>query len=296
MLKASPVEPDVRVETRDTLSLGEDRTVLAVNAAADITRAGIFRLSFLMPAGFDVDSISGSALSHWTELKTEAGRVITLHLPGKTEGRQQFTISLAGPGVKATNAWPAPQVVIREASKQRGTLLIVPEQGLRLQVATREGLTQLDPQKSGIRQKGVLAFRMLQTPWSLALTIEQFEPWIQVTSLQHATISEAQVKVLANLQYQIENTGLKAFRVFVPTNAEGVRFQGEQVSDFLPVPGAVTFTAVIAAAFAGQGLGNAVKAGFIGVAGAAGAVPPRVVVGWLMYAPPLPAATVMLET
>src|SRR5439155_18640402 len=66
------------------------------------------------------------------------------------------------------------------------------------------------------------------------------EPWIQVTSLQHATISEAQVKVIANLQYQIENTGLKAFRVFVPTNAEGVRFQGDQVSDFLSVPGAVT--------------------------------------------------------
>jgi hypothetical protein len=33
---------------------------------------------------------------------------------------------------------------------------------------------------------------------------------------------------------------LKAFRVFVPTNAESVRFQGEQVSDFLPLGGSVT--------------------------------------------------------
>jgi len=48
------------------------------------------------------------------------------------------------------------------------------------------------------------------------------------------------VKVTANLQYQIENTGLKAFRLFIPTNAEGVRFQGEQVADFLKVPGALT--------------------------------------------------------
>jgi len=98
-------------------------------------------------------------LSHPAELKTDAGRVITLHLRGKTEGQQQFAISLAGPGVKATNAWTVPQLVLREASKQRGALLIVPEQGMRLQVATRDGLTQLDPQKSGIRQKGVLAFR-----------------------------------------------------------------------------------------------------------------------------------------
>ncbi|MGO8925673.1 MAG: hypothetical protein ACLQU3_02080 [Limisphaerales bacterium] len=239
-IKASAVEPDVRVETQDTLSLGEDRTVLASDASVNITRAGIFRLSFVMPAGFDVESISGSALSHWTELKSDAGRVITLHLTGKTEGQQKFAISLAGPGVKATNAWTVPQLTLREASKQQGTLLLVPEQGMRLQVVTRDGVTQLDPQKSGIRQKGVLAFRVLQTPWTLALGIEQVDPWIQVTSLQHATINEALVKVAVNLQYQIENTGLKAFHVLVPTNAEGVRFQGEQVSDFLPVAGAIT--------------------------------------------------------
>ena len=240
LVKASPVEPDVRVETQDTLSLGEDRTVLASTANVTITRAGIFRLSFVMPAGFDVESISGAALSHWTELKTDAGRVITLNLTGKTDGQQQFIISLSGPGVKSGSAWAVPQIFLREAGKQRGTLLVVPEQGMRLQVATRDGVTQLDPQKSGVRQKGVLAFRILETPWKLALDIEQVDPWIQVTSLQHATVNEAQVKVAANLQYQIENTGLKAFRVFVPTNAEGVVFRGEQLADFLAADGAVT--------------------------------------------------------
>jgi hypothetical protein len=239
-IKAAPVEPDVRVETQDTLSLGEDRTVLAANLTVDITRAGIFRLSFLMPTNLDVESISGPALSHWTEAKSDAGRVITLHLKGKTEGQQQFAISLAGPGVKTSTNWIAPQLVLREAGKQRGTLLLVPEQGMRLQAGARTGVTQLDPQKSGIRQKGVLAFRILQIPWNLVLDIEQVDPWIQVTSLQHATVNEAQVKVAANLQYQIENTGLKAFRIFLPTNAESVRFKGEQVADFLPVSGAIT--------------------------------------------------------
>ena len=231
-VKASPVEPDVRVETQDTLSLGEDRTVLAVDATVNITRAGIFRLSFAMPAGFDVESITGSAVSHWTEAKTDAGRMITLHFPGKTDGKQQFNISLAGPGVKSASAWAVPQVVLREADKQLGTLLIVPEQGMRLQVGSRDGVTELDPQKAGIPQKGVLAFRVLQTPLNLTLDIAQVDPWIQVTSLQHATISETQVKIAANLQYQIENTGLKAFRVFIPTNAEAVNFSGDQVAGF----------------------------------------------------------------
>jgi hypothetical protein len=239
-LKASAVQPDVRVETEDTLSLGEDRTVLAENFSANITRAGVFDLSFLMPAGFDVESISGTALSQWTESKSEAGRVITLHLQGKTQGAQSFAVTLSGPGVKSARGWAAPQIVMREAGKQQGTLLVVPEQGMRLQIAAREGYTQLDPQKSGIRQKGVLAFRALQVPARMTLDVEQVDPWVQVTGWQHAAVSEAEVKVSANLQYQIENTGLKSFRLLLPTNAEGVRFQGDQVGDFLPQPGAVT--------------------------------------------------------
>lgn len=239
-VKASAVEPDVRVETQDTLSLGEDRIVLASKATVNITRAGIFRLSFVLPPGLDVESISSEAMSHWTELKSDAGRVITLHLKGKTEGQQHFAISLTGPGLKSAQGWATPQLVLREATKQQGTLVVVPEQGLRLQVAAREGVTQLDPQKSGIRQKGVLVFRVLQIPWQLALDLEQVDPWIQVNSLQHANVGEAQVKVAANLQYQIENTGLKAFRVWLPANAESVRFQGDQVADFLATPGVVT--------------------------------------------------------
>jgi hypothetical protein len=239
-LKASAVEPDVRVESQETVSIGEDRVVLAANMAVNITRAGIFRLSFVMPPGFDVESISGSALSHWTESGATTNRVIALHLNGKTEGQQQFAISFTSPGLRATNGWAVPQLILREASKQIGTVLLVPEQGLRLQLASSDGVTQLDPQKSGIKQKGVLAFRVLQTSRSLVMNVEQVASWIQVSSLQHATIGEAQVKVAANLQYQIENTGLKSLHILVPTNAENVQFQGEQVSDSVLQPGTAT--------------------------------------------------------
>ncbi len=239
-LKASAVEPDVRVETQETLSLGEDRTVLAAKIALSVTRAGIFRLSFVLPTGLEVESASGPALSHWTELAGPAGRVVTLHLKGKTEGEQAFSVGLAGPGVRAGKGVPVPRLVIREASKQRGQLVVVPEQGMRLQVGARDGVTQLDPAASGIRQKGVLAFRLLQPAWTLALDVEQVDAWVQVTGLQHVSINEAQSRVAANLQYQIENTGLKSLRVRVPTNAEGLRFRGDQVADFIPVAGSVT--------------------------------------------------------
>src|SRR6185295_16190793 len=68
VLKASAVEPDVRIEAQQTLSLGEDRTVLAATLTVSISRAGIFRMSFVLPTALDVESVSGASLSHWTEL------------------------------------------------------------------------------------------------------------------------------------------------------------------------------------------------------------------------------------
>ena len=41
----------------------------------------------------------------------------------------------------------------------------------------------------------MLAFSQLQVPASLTLDIEQVDPWIEVTSLQHAAVSEAQLKI-----------------------------------------------------------------------------------------------------
>jgi hypothetical protein len=237
---ADTVQPDVRVESRQTLSLSEDRMLLAALLDVEIRRAGVFKLSFTLPPELDVESISGAAMTHWTELRTPDGRVVTLHLKGRVEGKEQFNITLAGPGLKPAKAWPVPKLALREASKQRGLLFIAPEQGLRLQIATRDGVTQLDPAASGAPRKGVLAFRLLQPDWRLNLDIERVDSWIQVTSLQHVQCTEGQVKVNANLQYEIENTGARTLRVRLPNAAQSVRFRGDQVADSVPGPSIVT--------------------------------------------------------
>src|SRR5688500_3787667 len=109
---------------------------------------------------------------------------------------------------------------------------------MRVQVTAREGVTQLDPQKSGIKEKAALAFLVLQTPWILVFDLEPVDAWLQVTSLQHAAAGEAHMKVSATLQSQIENTGLKAFKILLPRNAENVRFHGDQVADYLALQAA----------------------------------------------------------
>ncbi len=236
VLSASAVQPDVRVETQETFSLGEDRSVLADQLSVHITRAGLFKLSFVLPPEYEVESLTGPALSHWTELKVGSDRIITLHLKGKTEGDHTFSASLAGPGTANRKQWEAPRLILREANKQTGQLLVVPEVGMRLHVKTRDGLTQLDPQKIGVRQKGVMAYRLLHPRWQFSFDIETVDPWVQVASLQDATLREGQVLVTTHLDYQIENAGLKSLLVQLPASAENVRFEGDLISDTVRNP------------------------------------------------------------
>ncbi|MGC8743060.1 MAG: hypothetical protein ACP5T0_04180 [Verrucomicrobiia bacterium] len=234
-ISVSAVQPDIRAESQETISLGEDRSLLASQLKFTVTRAGIFKVSFILPQEYEVESISGQQMSHWTETKSDSGRIITIHFKGKTEGSHTLNISLVGPGIGNRKEFRAPRLVLREAEKHTGQLVIVPELGSRLHVTKRDGLSQLDPQKVGIKDRGVIAFRILQPTWELIADIESVEPWIQANSLLDVWVREGAIINTVNVEYQIENAGTKLFKLKLPAAAENVRFEGDLISDFVKV-------------------------------------------------------------
>lgn len=235
VLSADAVSPDVRLITRQTLSIGEDRTVLGVECQVDISRAGIFRLRFPLPDSMDVESVTGSALSHWTEAEQNGLRMVTLHFHDRTLGRSDLQLSLAGPGPELVNTWDVPRIRFEDASKQTGQLTLTTEQGMRLQVATQEGVVQLDPEELGLGNKNAIVFRLLHQDWSMSFDIVQLPPWIQVDGMQYVQLSEGRGEVQTRLKYQIKNAGIRELQVALPTLAEGVRFQGEHISDSISI-------------------------------------------------------------
>ena len=235
VVSADAVSPDVRLVTRQTLSIGEDRTVLGVDCQIDISRAGIFRLRFPLPASMDVESVTGSSLSHWTEAEQDGLRFVTLHFHDRTLGRSDLQLSLAGPGPDVTTGWEVPRIRFEDASKQTGQLTLSTEQGMRLQINSQEGVVQLDPEELGLGNKDAVVFRLLHQDWNMSFDIMQLPPWIQVDGMQYVQLSEGRGEVQTRLKYQIKNAGIRDLKVALPSNAEGVRFQGEHISDFLSV-------------------------------------------------------------
>lgn len=248
-LKVAPVAPEVRVTSRQLLSLDDDRLVDAVDLNVAITRVGLFKLSFVLPAGLEIEALSGAALNHWTEAAEspstgsgQAGqRIVTLHLNGRTMGEQKFNLTLAGAASRAQEAWPVPRLLLREATRQTGELLLVPGKGIRLRAVDRQNATQLDPRAAGGLQPGTLAFRLLQDDWALRIGIETLEPWVTAQALQEVTMREGQTLTRIGVRYRIENAAVKGLRIRLPGLAEDqvrtVRATGSAVSDFVKVAG-----------------------------------------------------------
>ncbi len=240
-LKVTPVAAEIRAETKQTLSLGDDRMVLAVDLAAVITRAGVFKLSLDVPAEFEIESVTGAALAQWTETGEEQGKVLNLHLNGRTIGRQEFSITLAAPSPGARPSWTVPRVSLREAGRQTGILTVIPDRGMQVRAVSREKVSQLDPREAGLPRPGVLAFRLLQSDWSLVLALAKLDPWVTAQVLQEVTLREGQALHRVRLAYRIENAALKILRVRIPGldggTAATVRASGAAVGDFVPVAG-----------------------------------------------------------
>ena len=240
-MRVVAVAPEVRVAGRQVLSLDDDRLVMAVDLGVSITRAGLFKLSFPLPEGLELEALSGPALSQWTEAEEGAQRIITMHLGGRTIGETTFAVTLAGPAPRPQDAWAVPRLAVREAGRQTGEALLVPGKGLRLRVADRARVTQIDPVSAGGLQPGTLAFRLLEGDWELHVGIEALEPWVTVQALQEVTVREGQTLTRIGLRCHVENAAVKQLRVRIPgigeERARTVRATGPAVSDIVRVAG-----------------------------------------------------------
>ena len=236
-VRVAPVASEVRVVSKQVLSLGDERVILAVNFAAAISRAGLFQLSFPLPDGFEVESLTGPALHHWAELSEDGRRQIVLHLNGKTIGTQSFALSLSGTAPTDVAEWEIPRFELHEADRQNGQLVIRPTTGIRLRTVSRQNVSETDPRAMGGNAQGALAFRLLQRDWNLVVGVEKLDPWVTGQVLHEVTLREGQTRSTLIVNGLVQNASIRALRVVLPITNEDemktLRASGNTVSDLV---------------------------------------------------------------
>lgn len=232
-----PVAPEVRVESKQVLSFGDERIVLAVNFITEVTRTGVFQLSFPLPTGMEVESLTGQSLHHWSEVTGEGGRLIILHLNSKTIGAQAFSLTLAGSTPTDGEDWFVPRFEVNEAKRHSGELIVQPATGIRLRTVSRKNVSESDPRALGGQAQGALAFRLLQRDWSLRLGIDKLDAWVTGQVLHEVVLREGQTRSTLMADFTIQNAAVRSLTVNLQTTdsdeMKTIRVSGEAVSDFV---------------------------------------------------------------
>ena len=240
-LRAVPIQPDVRVDSKERISLDDDRVVVAADLDFEISRTGIFKTTIELPKQLEIEALSGEAVQQWSEKNSPDEHTVTIQFHGKIIGATSIALTLTGGSPRIRAAWDVPKIRVRDATRQIGTDLVVPGKGLRLREISREHATTADPHAFGALQPGTLAFTELDPSATVQLAIEAVSPWVTADTLQEVNLRDGQTLTHIVAHLHVENAALKKvlFKLpgLTPATQRTVRATGKGVSELEKIDG-----------------------------------------------------------
>jgi hypothetical protein len=227
---AHRVRSELRTVENASFTISDERLVYNGTFTLQITKAGRFSIDLAIPDGYDIDALSAAQVSHWDETDTDAGRVVTLHFLARTTGQVNLALALSRSISALPETLESPRVRAVDALKHTGQLIVSSEQGVRVAVTGRTGISEFDPAELGVRTPGALAFRLLRPGWSLTLNTELIDPVIDARVLHTAHVMQGVVRHHCYIRHNIRHAGTKLFRVRLPGSAMGVVITGSEVA------------------------------------------------------------------
>ncbi|MBT3380153.1 MAG: hypothetical protein HN742_35675 [Lentisphaerae bacterium] len=229
-IEVTAVTAELRTEENASFSIADERLVFNTVLVLDISKSGLFAIDLDLPTGYDVDSLSCAEISHWDETEADGRRVARIHFQKQLLGSTSVTVALSQSVGALPAVIPVPRIGVADVLKHRGQLVVSAERGVRLSVAERDGISELDVAQLQMRTKPALAFKLLRPNWALRFETETLTPRINVQFLHLANVSDGLVKHRQYLRYRLQNAGTKLLEFTVPPDALGLLITGPEIA------------------------------------------------------------------
>ena len=223
------VLPEIRIVETGTLSIADERIVLATKLDVTLAKSGVFSLGLGIPADFDVETLTGPDVSHWDEEREDVGGVV-VHFTRRVSDKTTVNLVMARMEKGLEQRIGVPRVVVPEARKHTGRLTVSAERGVRIMVENHHGVDIKKAAETGISQAGVLLFDILRPNWSIDLKTEVMAPVVKPEVLQWVDLTEGMLQCRAYVRYRIENAGLKTFRLRAPRPGTTISVTGRNIA------------------------------------------------------------------
>jgi hypothetical protein len=224
------VQSELRSRETARFNTEDDRLVYNSQWIIEIAKAGRFDVVLKIPKGYDIDTLVAEEVSHWDESVDTDNRDVRVHFKRKLTGSIPLKLALSQPIAQMPRRLTVPRVMLVGVLKHTGQLVIGSEQGVRLSVASKQGVSEVNSAELGQEGQGLLAFRLLRPDWQLDLHTELVQPRVTVQTLHVAKVTDGLVRHDHYLRYKLFHAGAKTFELTLPADATGVTITGPGIA------------------------------------------------------------------
>jgi len=250
-LSVAKVQPKVRVDQLSEAYLEPEKLTVDTLAVLNIERAGLFELTFDLPADLEVRRVEGRAAAGASAVAIDSHRVemvgddrrLVISLGRKATGRVAVWIELerrlqqpdllSPTGNAAALAVGAALVHPESVQQVRGRLVVYAPESLRVVPQATPGLRDVSLEEAlagGMSSRGkrfaglrpVLAFAYSGQAGLLQIAAERRKPHITARQLLVASVEPGAVKYRARFFYDLRYSGTESVRIDLPESVAAV--------------------------------------------------------------------------
>lgn len=213
----------------NALSISIDERIVHADAQLtyEVLRGELSQLRFAVPAGHRILDVSAGdvRLKGWKATPEPNRQVVVVDLLSSTRGKVTLDVHTEGPvPAEAFDlAGAAEQGAVHgihalDVVRERGTLTVSSVRSIELAIEQQQGLTRLEAAEidAAQRKEGALYFRFYSPSFQLRSTAKPVEARIVVAQSSRLSFGEDELRLQADLSYEVERAGVFEFVLKVP--------------------------------------------------------------------------------
>jgi len=266
---ASQLQPRIVVDSHLSILLDKTRLTTRSEFRCQVSRSGIFALTFRLPDGFHVDDVSTESMERFEVTPAEGAQTLTVYFSKKVLGDLTVAVIASQARDKPAGELTLPLLEPLNATREQGLVAVIAPESLEVKTdsARLEAARAATPAE--LASKGfqpqvpegstlAAAFSFVTRPVSIAQTITERPRRTFVVVGTVANVKEDVVQVTTTFQYQIQFAGTDTFRIAVPAvvsdrlQVEGNGIKERRKADQPSSDGTVEWTIVLHSETLGQ--------------------------------------------
>ncbi len=237
-VKAEAVQPEIEAFVRNNARIGPEQIRLTANIDYTIKRAGVFSFKISLPAGYELQTVTGDAVFQSPDSGEKSERVVEIMLKERTIGACALQLELVRSLKESSGAIDIAGVRPLDVQKLRGVVSVSAEPGLAIKTGSFDGLTEIPaaslPNTVGTGQSDVLAYKFTTgnpaaSEWKLSVAAETVESWVRAEVVNVITVSDTLAAGRAIVRYDIQNAPVGEFRLKVPAAYQNIEITGANI-------------------------------------------------------------------